>query len=374
MTTAIESEQEQSAAAATEKIPVAVLGATGSVGQRFVQLLENHPWFTLHELVASERSAGKPYGEAASWRLDSVMPSSAAALEVKSLYTPLESAIVFSGLDSSVAGEAEDFYADRGAAVVSNSKNHRLDPDVPLLIPEINAEHLGAIEKQRKRRGGKGFIVTNPNCSTVGLAMAIAPIERQHGIEVLHATTMQAISGAGYSGVASYSILDNIIPYISGEEEKIQREPLRILGRWNGDAFEDLQITISAQANRVPVIDGHMLCISLRFRNSEGLRSSFKIERLIEDVKYAIREFDGEPQRLGLPSAPKRPLHLVEESDRPQTRLDRERENGMAVSVGRIRPCPVLDLRMVALVHNTVRGAAGAAILNAELLKATGLL
>jgi aspartate-semialdehyde dehydrogenase len=374
MTIATELENMTTAPAATERIPVAVLGATGSVGQRFVQLLENHPWFRLHEVVASERSAGKTYGEAASWRLESVLPQSAAGLQVKPLNSELESTIVFSGLDSSVAGEAEDFYADRGAAVVSNSKNHRLDPDVPLLIPEINAEHLGAIEKQQKRRGSKGFIVTNPNCSTIGLAMAIAPIDRQHGVEMLHATTMQAISGAGYSGVASYSILDNVIPYISGEEEKIEREPLRILGRWNGEEFEDLEMKISAQTNRVPVIDGHLICISLRFRNSEGLRTSFSIKRLIEDVKFGIREFDGEPQRLNLPSAPVRPLHLLEDDDRPQTRLDRDREKGMSVSVGRIRPCPILDLRLVALVHNTIRGAAGAAILNAELLKAQGLI
>ena len=357
-----------------ERIPVAVLGATGSVGQRFVQLLENHPWFRLHEVVASGRSAGKPYGDAASWRLETPLPSAAAGLEVKNLGDDLDSRLVFSGLDAAVAGEAEDLYANRGCAVVSNSRNHRLDPDVPLLIPEVNCEHLDALEVQKKRRKSKGYIVTNPNCSTVGLAMAIAPIERQHGIEKLHVVTMQAISGAGYSGVPSSAILDNVIPYIGGEEEKIEREPLRILGRWTGVGFDDLEMTISAHTNRVPVVDGHMLCMSIGFRHAEDLRRHFPIDRLIEDIRHAIDGFIGEPQRLKLPSAPEKPIHLVDDDDRPQPRLDRDRERGMSVSIGRIRPCPILDIRLVALVHNTIRGAAGAALLNAELLKARGLL
>lgn len=362
----VEAERSDERADAVDRIPVAVLGATGSVGQRFVQLLENHPWFRLHEVVASERSAGKNYGDAAQWRLDTLLPTTAADLQVKPLHAELESKIVFSGLDSSVAGEAEDFYADRGAVVVSNSKNHRLDADVPLLIPEINAEHIGAIELQRKRRGGKGYIVTNPNCSTVGIAMALAPLHRRFGVKTLSAVTMQAISGAGYSGVPSFAILDNVIPYISGEEEKIEREPLRILGEWRDGGFADASFTISAQTNRVPVIDGHMICMSVAFVERE--------RATLDAVRQAIREFTGEPQRLGLPSAPKQPLHLVDEADRPQPRLDRDRENGMAVTVGRIRPCNILDVRMISLVHNTVRGAAGVAILNAELLKAKKLL
>jgi len=357
-----------------QKVPVAVLGATGSVGQRFVQLLEDHPWFRLHEVVASERSAGKTYGEAASWRLGTSLPTAAAPLTVKNLGEELESTVLFSALDSSVAGEAEDAYADRGCAVISNSRNHRLDADVPLLVPEINSDHLAALEVQRKRRGGRGYIVTNPNCSVIGIAMAIAPLERQHGVELLHVTTMQAISGAGYAGVASYAILDNVIPNISGEEEKIESEPLRILGRWGQSRFHDAEMKISAQTNRVPVVDGHMVCLSVGFRNREDLRRHFSIERLIEDVEEAIEAFVGEPQALRLPSAPVRPVHLLREQDRPQPRLDRDRENGMSVSVGRIRPCPILDIRMVALVHNTVRGAAGAALLNAELLKARDLL
>ncbi len=354
----------QTDARRTPRIPVAVLGATGSVGQRFVQLLAAHPWFRLHEVVASERSSGKSYGEAADWRLDTLLPSDAAALEVKPLGSDLESRLVFSGLDSSVAGEAEDDYANRGCVVVSNSRNHRMDPDVPLLIPEVNAEHLEAIERQRKRRGSRGYIVTNPNCSTIGLALAIAPIERRFGIEQMHVTTMQAISGAGYAGVSSYAILDNVIPYISGEEEKIESEPRKILGRWTNGKFEDAPFRISAQTNRVATIDGHLMTISLSLREKAPL----------DAIRSAIETFTGEPQRLALPSAPKKPLHYAEENDRPQPRLDRDREHGMSVTVGRLRPCPLLDLRMVALVHNTIRGAAGAALLNAELLEAKGLL
>jgi len=362
--TATLSLESAASVAATDRIPVAVLGATGSVGQRFIQLLENHPWFRLHEVVASERSAGKRYGEAADWRLETQMPRHAAALDVKPLNTELESRLLFSGLDSSVAGEAEDEYANRGCAVISNSRNHRMDDDVPLLIPEINAEHIDAVETQRKRRDSKGYIVTNPNCSVIGLAMALAPLERAFGIEVVQTTTMQAISGAGYAGVASYAILDNVIPFIGGgEEDKIEKEPRKILGKWS-NGFEDAPMTISAQVNRVPVIDGHLLTISVKLRN----RAS------IEDIRAAIESFEGEPQRLGLPFAPKRPLQYIDAPDRPQPRLDRDRDRGMAVTVGRLRPCNVLDARMVALVHNTVRGAAGAAILNAELLKARGLL
>jgi aspartate-semialdehyde dehydrogenase len=344
---------------------VAVLGATGSVGQRFVQLLESHPWFRLHEVVASERSAGRSYGDAADWKLDTLLPTSASTLEVKPLGAQLESRLVFSGLDSSVAGEAEDDYANRGCVVVSNSRNHRMDADVPLLIPEINADHLDAIERQRKRRGGNGYIVTNPNCSTIGLAMAIAPIERRFGIDQLHVTTMQAISGAGYAGVTSYAILDNVIPYIGDEEEKIETEPRKILGTWQNDRFTDAPFRISAQVNRVPTIDGHLMTISLKLRDG-GVD--------LDEIRDAIRTFTGEPQRLNLPSAPKQPLHYAPESNRPQPRLDRDREHGMAVTVGRLRPCPLLDIRMVALVHNTIRGAAGAALLNAELMDARGLL
>lgn len=347
----------------TGRIPVAVLGATGSVGQRFIQLLENHPWFRLHEVVASERSAGKSYAQATNWRLDTLVPNEASKLVVKDLGAELESKLLFSGLDSSVAGEAEDEYANRGCAVISNSRNHRMDDDVPLMIPEINADHVAAIEKQRQRR--KGYILTNPNCSVIGLAMALAPLERAFGVDQVQVTTMQAITGAGFSGVDSYAIIDNVIPYIgSGEEDKIEKEPRKILGTWDGSRHVDAPITISAQVNRVPVIDGHLMTISLKLREQAS----------IEDVRAAIESFRGEPQELGLPFAPKHPLHYIDAPDRPQPRLDRDRERGMAVSVGRLRPCTILDYRMVALVHNTIRGAAGAAILNAELLQARGLL
>jgi aspartate-semialdehyde dehydrogenase len=349
----------------TERIPVAILGATGSVGQRFIQLLAAHPWFRVHEVIASDRSAGKTYGNAADWRLETLVPDDVAGLTVKTLGTELESRLVFSGLDSSVAGEAEDDYANRGCAVVSNSRNHRMAADVPLLIPEINAGHLGAIELQRRRRPGRGYIVTNPNCSVMGMAIALAPIEQQFGIEAVQITTMQAISGAGFAGVASYAILDNVIPYIGGgEEEKIETEPRKILGSWGANGFADAPMTISAQVNRVPTIDGHLMTMSVRLRRKASL----------DEIRNALESFTGEPQRLGLPSAPKRPIHFIDAPDRPQPRLDRDREGGMAVSVGRLRPCPILDFRMVALVHNTIRGAAGAAVLNAELLEARGML
>lgn len=361
--TATLSAEPSARSARTSRIPVAVLGATGSVGQRFVQLLEHHPWFRLHEVVASERSAGKSYAGAADWRLDTLLPDDAANLTVKNLGGELESRLLFSGLDPSVAGDAEEQYANRGCVVVSNSKNHRLGADVPLLLAEINADHLAAIETQRRRRGG--YIVTNSNCSTMGLALAIAPIERRWGIDQLHVTTMQAVSGAGWNGVTSLAILDNVIPYISGEEEKLEIEPRKILGAWDGERFVYAPMRISAQTNRVPTIDGHLMTISLSVRGDVPS---------IDDVKDALRSFKGIPQELQLPSAPKQPIHVLDEPDRPQPRLDRDRERGMAVSVGRIRPCNLLHIRMVALVHNTIRGAAGAALLNAELLEAKGLL
>jgi aspartate-semialdehyde dehydrogenase len=349
----------------TERIPVAILGATGSVGQRFIQLLARHPWFRVHEVVASDRSAGRTYHDAADWRLETLVPDDVGALTVKSLGAPLESRLLFSGLDSSVAGEAEDDYANRGCAVISNSRNHRMAADVPLLIPEINPGHLDAVELQRRRRPGRGYIVTNPNCSVMGMAIALAPLEQQFGVEAVHVTTMQAISGAGYAGVASYAILDNVIPYIGGgEEEKIETEPRKILGGWSNDRFTDAPMKISAQVNRVPTIDGHLMTMSASLREKASL----------DDIRVALESFTGEPQRLGLPSAPQRPIHFIDAQDRPQPRLDRDREHGMAVSVGRLRPCPILDFRMVALVHNTIRGAAGAAVLNAELLEARGML
>jgi aspartate-semialdehyde dehydrogenase len=346
------------------KIGVGVLGATGAVGQRFVQLLADHPWFEVVEVAASERSAGKTYAEACTWRLPGQPGPKVAGLMVKSLDAPFTSKLLFSGLDSSVAGEAETALAAKGHAVVSNSRNHRNDPDVPLLIPEVNPDHLEALVVQRKKTGG-GYIVTNPNCSVIGLAMAMAPLHRAFGITEVAVATLQALSGAGYPGVASLDVGDNVVPYIGGgEEEKIENEPLKILGTFNGGGFKDAAIRISAAVHRVAVIDGHTMAAFLRFS---------KRPTPAEAVR-ALEGFRGEPQEKGLPTAPRQPIHVLTAADRPQPRLDRDREGGMAVSVGRVRGDALFDLKLEALVHNTIRGAAGAAILNAELLQARGLL
>ena len=346
------------------KTPVAVLGATGAVGQRFIQLLADHPWFEVAEVAASDRSAGKTYAGACTWRLPGAPPPSVAALTVKGLDTRFSSRLLFSGLDSSVAGVAEETLAAKGHAVVSNSRNHRNDPDVPLLIPEINPHHLDALEGQRQRTGG-GYIVTNPNCSVVGLAMAMAPLERAFGITEVVVVTLQALSGAGYPGVASLDIADNVIPFVGGgEEEKIETEPLKILGTFAQGSFQNAAIRISASVHRVAVVDGHTMAVFLRFRKRPTAGEAARV----------LESFRGEPQALDLPSAPRQPIHLLTASDRPQPRLDRDREGGMAVSVGRVRDDVLFDLKLEALVHNTIRGAAGVAILNAELLQARGLL
>ena len=346
------------------KIPVAVLGATGAVGQRFIQLLAGHPWFEVAEVAASDRSAGKPYREAATWRLASALPGDVAEMTVRTIEGPFRSRLLFSGLDSSVAGEAEESLARQGHLVVSNARNHRMDPDVPLLIPEVNADHLAALDPQRKRQGG-GAIVTNPNCSVIGFAMALAPLHRAFGVEAAVVVTLQALSGAGYPGVASLDATDNVVPYIGGgEEEKIETEPRKILGRFDGGRFVDADFTLSASVHRVAVTDGHTMAAFVRLRRKARP----------EDAREVLGAFRGEPQERQLPSAPERPIHVLDGADRPQPRLDRDRENGMAVSVGRVRPDAIFDLRLEALVHNTIRGAAGAAILNAELMHARGLL
>jgi aspartate-semialdehyde dehydrogenase len=346
------------------KTPVAVLGATGAVGQRFIQLLADHPWFEVVEVAASDRSAGKTFAEACTWRLPGAPPPAVAALTVKGLDAGFSSKLLFSGLDSSVAGEAEEALAAKGHAVVSNSRNHRNDPDVPLLIPEINADHLEVLQAQRKRTGG-GYIVTNPNCSVVGLAMAMAPLERAFGITEAAVVTLQSLSGAGYPGVPSLDVADNVVPYIGGgEEEKIESEPLKILGSFSKGAFQNASILISASVHRVAVSDGHTMAIFLRFRKRPTPA----------EASRALESFRGEPQERGLPTAPRQPIHLLTANDRPQPRLDRDREGGMAVSVGRVRSDALFDLKLEALVHNTIRGAAGVAILNAELLQARGLL
>ncbi len=341
-------------------IPVAILGATGTVGQKFISLLQGHPQFTISELVASPRSAGKPYREAAAWKQDIPIPAYVADMTVKSLDESLESAILFSGLDSSVAGEAETRFAEAGHMVISNSKNHRMDADVPLIIPEINPEHFELIRHQSH----KGAIVTNSNCSTMFLAMTLAPIHKAFGVEAVQVSTMQAISGAGYPGVPSMDILGNVVPHIGGEEDKLETEPQKILGALSGNRIEHANFTVSAQCNRVPVFDGHTENLSIKLAKPAS----------VDEIKKVLREFRGMPQERGLHSAPKQPIIVTEAEDRPQPARDIWLEGGMSTVVGRIRPCPVMDIKMTILGHNTVRGAAGAAILNAEALVALGYL
>ena len=348
----------------SNKIPVGVLGATGAVGQKFVKLLEGHPWFDLVELAASDRSAGKSYEEATSWRQYTSIPENIRKRAVKACEPGLDCRVVFSGLDASVAGEVEENFARAGYIVVSNSKNHRMDEDVPLLVPEINPEHLGLIKVQRERRGWTGAIVTNPNCSTAGLVMALAPIERAFGIRRLVVTTMQSLSGAGYPGPSAIDMLGNVLPFIPGEEEKLETEPLKIMGRLDGDAIRFAEFGVSAHTNRVAVEDGHMECVSLEMKQKASL----------EEVARALAGFTSLPQELKLPFAPARPVIVREAKDRPQPRYDRGEGDGMSAVVGRLRACPVFDIRFLVLSHNTIRGAAGASILNAEIMKAQGYL
>lgn len=344
---------------------VGVLGATGTVGQQIVHRLRNHPWFRVTALAASDRSAGKQYSQAVRWRAPGEIPGDTANLIVQPLGADLDCDFCFSALDSSVAGEAEVQFARAGYPVISNSRNHRMDADVPLLVPEVNPGHIALVEKQRANRGyASGFIATDPNCATAGLVVALKPIQDAFGIEAINVITMQAISGAGYPGVASLDVADNVIPYIPGEEEKLESEPRKILGELRDGGVIDAEIKISAQCNRVPVIDGHMEAVSLKLRS----------RATPSEVAAALRDFTGGPPIVGLPSAPAQPIEVREQPDRPQTRLDRDAGNGMTVVVGRIRECPVFDIRFTLLSHNLGRGAAGAAILNAELFAQAGYL
>jgi aspartate-semialdehyde dehydrogenase len=350
----------------SKKFRVGILGATGTVGQRFIELLEGHPQFEVTALAASDRSQGKTYAEACAWRLACERPARVAALEVSAPVPPLDCDLIFSSLPGEMAREAEDAFARAGYAVISNSSAFRMDEDVPLLIPEVNPEHLALIETQRRKRGyERGFIVTNPNCSTIMIALALAPLHARFGLESCVATTLQALSGAGYPGVASLDVVDNVLPYIASEEEKIESETLKILGRMTAtpDArVEPAAMRVSAQCHRVNVSDGHMAALRVKFARPVEL----------EELKDALASFSALPQEMRLHSAPARPVIVRDEPDRPQPRLDRDAGRGMSVTVGRIRRDAVLDYRFVALSHNTVRGAAGAAILNAELLVATG--
>jgi aspartate-semialdehyde dehydrogenase len=348
-----------------KKLRAGVLGATGMVGQRIVHLLANHPWFELTEVAASERSSGKTYAEAVRWHLDAPIPEAARELVVKGLDPSLECDFVFSALDSSVAGAAEEDFARAGYPVVSNSRNHRLDPDVPLLIPEVNAAHLDAIPLQQKNRGyDHGFIVTNPNCSTAGLVLVLKPLADAFGLEKIFVVTLQAVSGAGYPGVPSVDIHANVVPFISGEEEKMESEPQKLLGKWDGARFVEAGLGITAHCNRVPVLDGHLECVSLSLKKIASLR----------EVREALQTFEVSSELASLPSALRHPVVVLDEPDRPQPRRDVNAGDGMAAVVGRIRECPLLDVKLTLLSHNLVRGAAGAALLNAELLAARGLL
>jgi aspartate-semialdehyde dehydrogenase len=346
------------------KTPVGILGATGMVGQHFIKFLANHPWFEVTWVGASDRSAGKLYKDATQWRLDGVMPENVANLTVDEC-KPSTTApkLMFSATDASVATEIERAFAQAGHLVVSNSRNHRMDADVPLLVPELNADHLRLLPVQRANRGWTGAIATNPNCSTIALTMALGPF-KQYGIKRIICTTMQAVSGAGYPGVASMDILGNVVPYIGSEEEKMQQETQKILGDCNGTTVVPLDARVSASCNRVPSVDGHLVSVSVEL--------TAKPSR--EEILAAIASYRGAPQDKELPSAPKQPVQYMEAPDRPQPRRDATRENGMACFVGRLRECPVLDWKFTCLAHNTIRGAAGAAVLNAELMKVEGLL
>ncbi len=355
----------KTASAPRRKIPVAVLGATGAVGQTFVRLLANHPWFELAELGASERSAGKSYGDAARW-LEGDRPD-ARILEREVIAcepAAVKSSIVFSALDSSAAGEAEVAFARAGKVVLSNAKNHRMDPDVPLVIPEINGDHLALLGEQRRKRGWKGGIVTNANCSATVAAMALAPLHQAFGLKQVFLTTMQAISGAGYPGVASLDIIGNVIPYIADEEPKLERELGKLLGTLRGNEIAEDDFVVSSHTNRVPVEHGHTICATI----------AFKKRVTPEQAVDALRSWKGYSGAQNLPSAPAQALIVTDQADRPQPRRDVNEGGGMSVTVGRVRPDPILDIRLVAMGHNTVRGAAGGSVMNAELLVSSGAI
>ena len=345
----------------SEKIPVGVLGATGSVGQKFIQLLADHPWFEVSELCASEKSAGKNYADAVDWFLPSALPKNIGKIKVQNCEPVLKSHVVFSGLDSSVAGEIETEFAKAGYIVISNSRNHRMDEDVPLLIPEVNPDHLGLIKHQKY---GKGCIVTNPNCSVIGMVIALKPLLDNFGLDAVNVSTMQAISGAGHPKVVKLDIEDNVIPFIKGEEEKVETEPLKIFGELNGRKINYTDFKLSAQCNRVNVSDGHTECVQIKLKKKVNA----------EDIKEVWDNFTSEPQTLKLPLAPSKPIHYFEDDYFPQPKHLRDIDKGMAVSIGRLRSDSIFDYKFVILSHNTVRGAAGGAILCAELMKAKGLL
>jgi aspartate-semialdehyde dehydrogenase len=345
------------------KLPIGILGATGMVGQRYIQLLENHPWFEIAWLAASDRSSGKPYGEAVKWRQETPLPERIAKMVVSPADPAGAPKVIFASIDAAIARELEPKFAAAGCAVLSNSSAFRMTPNVPLVIPEVNAEHLSLIEEQSWRKDSGGYLVTNPNCSTIGLVLALKPLAERFGIEQIFVTTMQAISGAGYPGVPSMDIVDNVVPFIGGEEEKMEAETLKLLGTLHGSEVAPLAAGMTAHCNRVAVVDGHTECVSIKLKK--------KASR--EEILAAWAEFNPLKGR-DLPMSPAQPIEWAPQPDRPQPRLDRNRGKGMAVTAGRLRPCNLLDWKFVLLSHNTVRGAAGATILNAELLSSLGKL
>ncbi len=347
---------------AQHKIPVAVLGATGAVGQRFIQLLADHPWFEITALAASENSAERRYADACRWVIPGDPPASIGEMTVRHLEPNLPARIVFSALPTEVAQEVEPQFAQAGYIVCSNASAYRYEEDIPLVIPELNADHLALIPRQQAQRGWKGCIVTSPNCTTTGIAMALRPLDEAFTVKKLFVTTLQAISGAGYPGVASLDIMDNVIPYIGGEEEKIEKETRRLLGHMVDGVRVEADLLVSAQVNRVPVIDGHTVSIAAGFATHPS----------VEEAIATLRRYKGQCESYHLPTAPAHPILVRTDPDRPQPRRDRDAEGGLATTIGRIRRCPILDLRMVTVVHNTLRGAASGAILNAELLVAAG--
>jgi len=348
----------------TAKIPIGILGATGIVGQRFVQLLEHHPWFEVAWLAASDRSEGRLYADAARWKLKTAIPQQVAEMRVSPASPEGAPKVIFAALDASIAAEMEPRFADAGCAVITNSSALRMQKDVPLVIPEVNHDHVKLLECQAWRKKSGGFVVTNPNCSAIGLVIALAPLQQAFGLDTVMAVTMQAVSGAGYPGVASLDILGNVIPYIAKEEEKMEEETRKLLGQLKGSGIIMGSFAMSAQCNRVAVEDGHTESVSIKLTK--------KAEP--EEIIKAWNTFRSLPQELRLPSAPEQPVVYVTPSDRPQPRFDADRGNGMTTTVGRLRPCGVLDWKFTVLSHNTIRGAAGAALLNAELLKAQGYL
>jgi len=347
-----------------QKIPVGILGATGVVGQRFIQMLENHPWFEVAWLAASDRSEGKIYSEAARWRLKTTLPARVAGMRVSPAVPEGAPKVIFAALDASIAAELEPRFAEAGCAVVSNSSALRMQKDVPLVIPEVNPDHIKLLETQSWRKKSGGFVVTNPNCSAIGLVLALAPLDQAFGLETVMATTMQALSGAGYPGVASLHILGNVIPYIAKEEEKMEEETRKLLGHLNGAGIVPGNFAMSAQCNRVAVEDGHTESVSIKLRKKAKA----------EEIVAAWNDFRSLPQEMKLPLAPDQPVVYVSAPDRPQPRLDIDSGKGMTTTVGRLRPCGVFDWKFTVLSHNTIRGAAGAALLNAELLKMQGFL